>query len=126
MSRTMLSASLLEVFGAHCVGASWSAGKAWDLFRAGARVTFFGAKKVTKETFKSNSNLLPEAKPGFFDETSLSHRKTMHILCIALRVSDQGIVCRVCKIIGTLPSVGRQTIVPLIAGSFTTRNYSMS
>jgi hypothetical protein len=24
-------------------------GKAWHLFRAGARVTFFGAKKVTKE-----------------------------------------------------------------------------
>jgi hypothetical protein len=62
-------------------------GKAWNLFRAGARVTFFGAKKVTKETLKSNSNLPPELWSGFFDETSLSHRKTMHILCIALRVS---------------------------------------
>jgi hypothetical protein len=62
--------------------------KAWNLFRAGARVTFFGAKKVTKETLKSNSNLPPELWSGFFDETSLSHRKTMHILCIALRVSS--------------------------------------
>jgi hypothetical protein len=50
-------------------------------------------------------------KPGFFDETSLSHRKTMHILCIALRVYEQRIVCRVCKLIGTLPSVGTQIIV---------------
>ncbi len=39
--------SLLGVFGAVDVGTSWCAGKAWHLFRAGARVTFFGAKKVT-------------------------------------------------------------------------------
>jgi hypothetical protein len=31
------------IFGAIDVGESWRAGKAWDLFRAGARVTSFGA-----------------------------------------------------------------------------------
>ena len=46
--------------------------------------------KNQRKHSKSNSNLQPEAKPGFFDETSLSHRKTMHILCIALRVYDLG------------------------------------
>ena len=33
----------------------------------------------------------------------------MHILCIAHRVSDQGIVCCVCKIVGTLPAAVIQT-----------------
>jgi hypothetical protein len=51
-------------------------------------VTFFGAKKVTKETLKSNSNLPTETWPGFFYETSLSRRKTAHLLCAARRVSD--------------------------------------
>jgi hypothetical protein len=51
-------------------------------------------RKSPKKTFKSNSNLPSEAKPGFFDETSLSHRKTMHILCIALRVYDRGPAAR--------------------------------
>jgi hypothetical protein len=45
----MLLLSLLGAFGVVDVGASWCASKAWGLFRAGARVTFFGAKKVTKE-----------------------------------------------------------------------------
>jgi hypothetical protein len=65
--------------------------KARNLFRAGARVTFFGAKKVTKESIsKSNSNLPSEAWPGFFDKTSLSCRKTAGLLPAALRVSDSG------------------------------------
>jgi hypothetical protein len=39
----------LQVHYASDEGDSWCKGKAWYLFRAGARVTFFGAKKVTKE-----------------------------------------------------------------------------
>ena len=57
-------------FGAIWADTSCCSGKAWHLFRAGARVTFFGAKKVTKETLKSNSNLRSEVKSGFFDEAS--------------------------------------------------------
>ena len=47
-------------------------------------------RKSPKKTLRSNSNLPSELWSGFFDETSLSHRKTMHILCIALRVSGSG------------------------------------
>jgi hypothetical protein len=83
-------------------GESWSPGKAWHLFRAGARVTFFLKRKSPKKTLRSKSNLPSEAKPGFFDETSLSHRKTMHILCIALRVSNQGIAHCACSIVGAM------------------------
>jgi hypothetical protein len=86
----MLLSSLLEVFGVVDVGTSWCAGKAWHLFRAGARVTFFLKRKSPKKTLKSNSKLPSEAKPGFFDETSMSHRKTAHVLCAALRVYDLG------------------------------------
>jgi hypothetical protein len=70
------------------IGESFSACNARNLFRAGARVTFFGAKKVTKETLRSNSNLPAAAWPGFFDKASLPCRKTADLLSAALRVSD--------------------------------------
>ena len=44
-----LLASRIRLVGYCPVGTAWFSGKAWILFRAGARVTFFGAKKVTKE-----------------------------------------------------------------------------
>ncbi len=56
----------------------------------------------------------------------MSHRKTMHILCIALRVSDQGMVCRVCKFIGTLPCIGIQTEALSLAWPFTGHSCNMS
>ena len=82
--------------------------------------------KHQRKHFTSNSNLQSEVKPGFFDETSMSHRKTMHILCIALRVYDQGTVCRVCKIIGTFPFVGIQTTVLSLAWPFKAYSCGMS
>jgi hypothetical protein len=90
LHRTMMHRS--RWVGCRVLDTGWPciAGNAWNLFRAGARVTFFGAKKVTKETLKSNSNLPTEKWPGFFYETSLSRRKTAHILCAARWVSDCG------------------------------------
>jgi hypothetical protein len=80
--------SLADRF-AHDAGERRFSGKARNLFRAGARVTFFGAKKVTKESFfTSNSNLPSVPWPGFFDKTSLSCRKTTDLLSAALRVSS--------------------------------------
>ena len=40
----------------------------------------------------------------------LIEKKTMHILCIALRVYDQGKIPCDCKIIGTLPTVSVKCI----------------
>ena len=95
-------------------------------FALGASYFLWRKESNQRKHFKSNSKLLSEAKPGFFDETSMSHRKTMHILCIALRVSEQGIMCQVCKIIGTLPSIGIQTEVLSLAWPFMGHSRNMS
>ncbi|TXH74503.1 MAG: hypothetical protein E6Q88_04195 [Lysobacteraceae bacterium] len=76
-------------------------GRLGILFRAGARVPFFLKRKGRKKTLKSNSNLPSGAWSGFFDEASLSHRKTMHILCIALRVCGCGMGREVWKVVET-------------------------
>ena len=50
----------------------------------------------------------------------------MHILCIALRVSDQGMVCRACKIIWTLPMVSTQTLFDYLSGLTPTQLQSVT
>ena len=86
--------------------------------RWGASYFLWRKESNQRKHFKSSSNLLSEAKPGFFDETSLSHRKTAHVLCAALWVYDQGKVCRLCKTIRTLPSTVIQAIVLSLAWFF--------
>jgi hypothetical protein len=76
--------------------------------RWGASYFLWRKESNQRKHFTSNSKLPSEAKQGFFDETSMSHRKTMHILRIALRVSDQGMAHRVCEAVGTIPSVDMQ------------------
>lgn len=105
---------------------TWVAGNARNLFRTGARVTFFGAKKVTtaslatrtakparrasaedasQETFKSNSNLPSATWSGFFYEASLSRRKTADLLSAALRVSRSDMGRWLGAGVGTMASV---------------------
>ncbi len=55
---------------AHDVGMPCAYGNARNLFRAGARATFFLKRKSPKKTRRADSNLPPATRPGFFDEAS--------------------------------------------------------
>ena len=57
-------------------------------FRADARVTFFVAKKVTKENSQYLGKSAVGDMAGIFRCGILPRRKTAHIVCAALRVSE--------------------------------------
>ena len=71
-----------------------------------ARVTFFVAKKVTKENSQYQGKSAVCDMAGIFRCGILPRRKTAHIVCAALRVCDHLMVRRFGTVVGTKMSAG--------------------